>query len=276
MSFYLQCASGASMDIFEGNVISEYTVHLPTAIELTNDYEVGLCEIQYPNSWDNIRRGKNKIIFKAIVGGKDELTSETEVPAGYYKSIDALVKTLQGIINVRGSRGKSKNTTYLAGLKVRYDSMRKCVRFDARRFAQRGNERGEIITKNVSLTLTGDVSRLCGFNNNVVIKAGSITESAFPATVSGGFHQMYVYCDIIHPQPHPDGEVNILRTIAVSGEAKHEYISKQYKNIYYIPVAKNIITNISFKILDNTGERIGFNFGKALIYLHFQPRVNMN
>ena len=276
MSFYLQCASGASMDIFEDNVISEYTVHLPTAIELTNDYEVGLCEIQYPNSWDNIRRGKNKIIFKAVVGGKYEIKDETEVPAGYYKSIDALVKTLQEIINVRSTRGKSKNSTYLSGLTVRYDSTRKCVQFDARRFAQRGSGKREIITKDVSLTLTGDVSRLCGFNNSAVIEAGSITESTFPATVSGGFHQMYVYCDLIRPQPHPDGEVNILRTIAVSGEARGEYISEQFRNIYYFPVAKNIITNISFKILDNMGERIGFNFGKALIYLHFQPRVNRN
>ena len=49
------------MHIFSNNTLAEYTNHLETALEIEKDeWEVGLCEIQYPQAWDNVRRGSNK------------------------------------------------------------------------------------------------------------------------------------------------------------------------------------------------------------------------
>ena len=58
-SFYLQCPSNASMHIYPKNTLAQYTINLQTPLVLGENYEVGLCEIQYPHSWDNVRRGHN-------------------------------------------------------------------------------------------------------------------------------------------------------------------------------------------------------------------------
>ena len=50
--------------------------------------------------------------------------------------------------------------------------------------------------------------------------------SKFVATPSGGLHQMYVYTDCIHPKPHPDGNVDILRTIAIDEDLNEKYVAK--------------------------------------------------
>ena len=83
---------------------------------------------------------------------------------------------------------------------------------------------------------------------------------------------MYVYTDCIHPQPHPDGNVNILRTIAIDEELSKKYVSKRFQKIFYYPLKMKTITSISFDLRDDTGKHIGFDIGKVLIVLHFRKR----
>ena len=83
---------------------------------------------------------------------------------------------------------------------------------------------------------------------------------------------MYVYSDVIKPQPHPDGNVAILRTIAVEGKPNQDYLLRRFQKVYYMPLTKHNISTIAFKILDDTGKQIGFDFGKVLIMLHFRKK----
>ena len=83
---------------------------------------------------------------------------------------------------------------------------------------------------------------------------------------------MYLYTDCIHPQPHPDGNVNILRTIAIEEELNKTYVSKRFQKIYYYPLKMKTITSISFDLYDDTGKHIAFDTGKVLIVLHFRKR----
>ena len=127
-------------------------------------------------------------------------------------------------------------------------------------------------TNYVIIKLQDDIARLLSFQNGTLIASGKVAQSKFQATVSGGFHQMYVYSDAIKPQPHPDGNVAILRTIAVEGKPNQDYLSRRFQKVYYMPLAKNTMSTISFKILDDTGKIIGFDFGKVLIVLHFRRK----
>ena len=87
-SFYLQCPSNASMKLFPNNTLAEYTVHLETPLEVNGAYEVGLCEIQYPQSWDNVRNGYNRIpITFQFEGNEKQHDLEYEVPPGYYDTV---------------------------------------------------------------------------------------------------------------------------------------------------------------------------------------------
>ena len=48
-SFFLQCPSNASMQIFPNNTLAEYTNHLETALEMeTNQWEVGCAKFNIP------------------------------------------------------------------------------------------------------------------------------------------------------------------------------------------------------------------------------------
>jgi hypothetical protein len=126
--------------------------------------------------------------------------------------------------------------------------------------------------QHATIKLNDDVARLLGFAHGTIIEKGRSLTSAFAATPSGGLHQMYLYADCIHPQPHPDGNVNILRTIAVDGEPHRQYVSKRFQTVYYYPLKVHTVTTIKFDIYDDTGKHIGFDAGKVLVVLHFRKR----
>ena len=117
------------------------------------------------------------------------------------------------------------------------------------------------------IKLNDDVARLLGFKNGTVIEKGKSLTSEFAATRSGGLHNMYLYTDCI-----PDGNVNILRTIAFEEELNKTYVSKRFQKIYYYPLKMKTITSISFHLYDDTGKYIAFDSGKVLVVLHFRKR----
>ena len=63
-AFYVTLPSNSSMNIFPSNTLTNYVTQLPNSIYLDGEWEVGLAEIQYPYTWNNIREGYNKIYIK--------------------------------------------------------------------------------------------------------------------------------------------------------------------------------------------------------------------
>ena len=49
---YIYLKSRDSLDIYPDNVLSDFCVKLPEAIELKGSWELALVEIQYPTSWE--------------------------------------------------------------------------------------------------------------------------------------------------------------------------------------------------------------------------------
>ena len=126
--------------------------------------------------------------------------------------------------------------------------------------------------QHAAIKLNDDVARLLGFANGTIVKKEVSLTGMFAATPSGGLHQMYLYSDCIHPQPHPDGNVNILRTIAIDEESNRKYVSKRFQKIFYYPLKLRTITTISFDLYDDTGKHMGFDSGKVLVVLHIRKR----
>ena len=261
------------MHIFADNTLAQYTVHLPTPLELSGDYEVGLAELQYPQSWDNVRRGSNTIQLYIHYSWKREkdVIIEKEVPPGYYHTVEELIDVIKRIY---GSTNRENVT--LEGLDIDYNAVTRRVSINTDNMKlkiRRANGKvGTAKTTNVFIKLNDDVARVLGFKNETMIEAGKRFESDFAATPTAGFHQMYIYTDIIHPQPHPDVYVPILRTIAVEGKPNQEYLSRRFQKIFYMPLMKHTITTIDFKIADDIGKLVGFDYGKVLVILHFRRK----
>ena len=60
--FYLTLPSNSSMDFFPDNNASHFFTKLPQPQELDGEYEVGLAEIQFTNSYQNVR--ENTVYFE--------------------------------------------------------------------------------------------------------------------------------------------------------------------------------------------------------------------
>ena len=272
-SFYLQCPSNASMHIYPKNTLAQYTINLQTPLVLGENYEVGLCEIQYPHSWDNVRRGHNTfdISFQSPRRAGKWMTMEKEIPAGYYATIPELLKAI-----LRVYPSTNKKTMTLTGLEMKFNKTTRRVKISTNNMhlemRRSDGQVGTRKTKAAAIIFKGDIARLLGFADKTRVEMGKKIISEFPATVSGGFHQFYVYTDAIEPQPHPDGNVSVLRTIPVEGKPNQEYLSKRFQKVYYMPLSKHSLSNISFKILDDTGHPVGFDYGKLLVVLHFQKK----
>ena len=59
--FYVQFPSNASTNIYTNNTLSSYTNNFKEPLVLKEDYDVGVAEIQYPQSFNNVREGRKTI-----------------------------------------------------------------------------------------------------------------------------------------------------------------------------------------------------------------------
>ena len=274
--FFVQCPSNASTDIYKANTLSSYTVNLSQLIVLNGDYDVGLAEIQFPQTWNNIRKGSNsfEMTYSYPRTNKRRFMVK-EVTPGYYDNIPDLIKVIKSMYGSTLDK-KSTDKVKLIGLEITYNPFTRRVLVNANNLRLRiKRDSGKTHTPKVqhaTIKLNDDVARLLGFRHGTIIEKGKSLESEFAATVSGGLHEMYLYTDCIHPQPHPDGDVNILRTIAIDEDSNKKYVSKRYQKIFYYPLKTRTITTMSFDLYDDTGKHMGFDSGKVLIVLHFRKR----
>ncbi|GFY67971.1 uncharacterized protein TNIN_431361 [Trichonephila inaurata madagascariensis] len=64
MSFYITLPSDSSMHFFPENKISHFKTRLPSPVYLNGEWEVGLSEIIYPQSWLNVNGTNNYFRYK--------------------------------------------------------------------------------------------------------------------------------------------------------------------------------------------------------------------
>jgi len=79
-----------------------------------------------------------------------------------------------------------------------------------------------------------DIGQMLGFSPNKVISKTSTAERE--ADLDHGFHDLYVYCDVIQSQYAGDALVPLLRIVPVEGK-DGERISKSFIRPQYSPLA---------------------------------------
>ena len=113
--FYLTLPSNSSQEYFPDNTLTDFITKLPSTIELTNEWEVGLAEIMFPRSWYTIPKDgliiiadyrQCDLIWRRDVLKRlrnDELTSDDEldtsieikIKGGFYDSMEELTQELK-------------------------------------------------------------------------------------------------------------------------------------------------------------------------------------
>ena len=90
--FYVTLPSNSSEDVYGRQPMSSYKTHLAHQLHLdVSDWEVGLAEIIYPHTWNNITEGKFRI---RLLDNTEWVWKETEIPTALYETPQQLVETL--------------------------------------------------------------------------------------------------------------------------------------------------------------------------------------
>ena len=247
--FYLHLPSNSSLDKFPNNTLTEYRVGLSQTVTLTGDWELALTEIRYPHSWNNVRGNfQNRFYLR-----NQESSGPWEaliIPPGHYSSIEDILSKINELVD--------NEKSFSDHVKISYDTLTKKV---------------TVHLQNEAKLYFGDTGYVLGFSPEEVISKSSTAERE--VDLEHGFHDLYVYCDIIQPQYVGDTLVPLLRIIPVEGE-DGQRISKSCVRPQYLPVSRKQFESIEVNIKRDTGEPVPFEFGRVLLTLHFRQSRPVN
>lgn len=287
MDFYVTLPSNVKS--FPDNTIANYKTQLPTRLILNDEYEVGLVEISYTLSWYNNPIEEEITLVYWDEGKSKRITENINLPPARYDSI-------LDILNVI-------NTKFTEFKTISFDEAPTMSVEDRDRIVM--ITQGVLNNKRVFVELSDNLCGMLGFTKqkmnryygeellkyaqieNENIKQGNLqfsydnpTKSELtyraerPYEISGGFHSLFVYTDIIAPSFVGDTNVPLLRVVQIPTNAKYgEQILIDYPNTYYKPLFIKEFDTITINIKDDTGKDIPFEFGRCYIVLHFR-KVN--
>ena len=242
--FYLHLPSNSSLNKFPNNTLTEYRVGLPQTINLEGDWEVALTEIHYPHSWNNVQGNfLNRFLLR-----NRELHGVWEtliIPLGHYASIDAVIAKMNELVD---SEKRFKDD-----VKFSYDSLSRKVTVNLQ-------NNTEIVLENIGYML--------GFQSPTQVISKTTTGER-EADLEHGFHDLYIYCDIVKGQYVGDALVPLLRIVPVEG-LDGQWISKSFLRPQYVAVSRKQFETIEVNIRRDTGELVPFEFGRVLLTLHFR------
>lgn len=255
--FYLTLPSNSSMDVYPENTMANFKTKLPSRVELTGRWEVGLVEIQYPHSWYNLSEVEELIITPAVSEEEGTPMASGEpyiirIPPGYYPTITDLTKRIEEEIGRAMSWGKKRNKNIFD-----YDDITRKVSVK--------------LTKNpfpFSLTLSATIQRILGFESNT-LHVGT-TEGVMGVDMDP-LHSIYVYCDLVEKRVVGDKMVPLLRVIPAEGN-HGEMVTRIYENVHYVPIQLKSFEGVEIDIRDNTGVSVPFERGTLNVTLHFRRR----
>ena len=285
--FYVELVSNVSEEYFPNNTVSNFITKLSNRMHLDGEWEVGLAEISYSYSWYNVRKN----FTLNLVDGED--------PFRIFNKKERLVlDVMPGLTNALLKDKKISDSIYMyTPPPVTTTGILKAGHY------QDGTSLIDEINKELSIFNIIDLPKLA-FNkisNKVTVYPGEPNSTIYPSfedelkeilglkdmsllsdlpyegdrpvEISAGFHSLYVYCDIVHPQIIGNKKARLLRAVAVPRDVQFGgQVVIIYDNPHYLPVLYNEFETIEIHIKDDTNNDIPFNFGRSRIKLHFRKR----
>ncbi len=245
--FYVTLPSNTDVE----NTPASFQIKLPRNIVLNGEWEVGLSEIIYANTWHNVSKFQNSMsFFDEAANRKLRLT----IPAARYSTITDLVDTIAKTI-------KRRFPEYLESIKLTYNEFSKVCELT-------------IDGANISyFSFSRHLLYMLGFDENLWVNynKGKIlhVKAPHPPDMLGGMHYLLIYCDVAEPQIVGHTLAPLLQVVNVEGKYM-EIINHSYVIPHYVPVLKKSFNTIEINIKNDTDEPVPFEFGKTIIKLHFR------
>jgi len=246
------------MHYYPNNTVTRYTTRLENAISLSGDWEVGLVEIQYQHTWFNLERGEGRVTYTQAVEVRGKLThlqNSLRLTPGYYDSTTDLIQMINDHI-----RDTANNFELASFTKFQYNAITKRVTAD--------------IHKGTSVHFSPTLGSMLGLGvrQNPIINTDetSLQWSANNACdINRGFSSIYVYCNVLEHIPVGDTKAPLLRIVHLSGKSG-DNVHVTYEKPLYVPLQQKSFDSIEIDLRSDFGNSIPFQYGKAIVTLHFR------
>jgi hypothetical protein len=306
--FYVTLPSNASMQTYPTNSVSDYKTLLPSRVELTGNYEVGLVDFSYPVSWHNV--GPNEFFqikaYSLVRPTVDMESTENSksfadigegpmaISEGHYRSGEALFEHIRSVWNdywfekkhalhERGDliRPNSEKIVVPSGTYLTYEQRTKLVRADEHVVASvdqnsvymQYNDKTNKMTFQLkhaghSLHLSTKLRDILA----IYYRTGKQYVSETEVDVNRAGHTFFIYCDLVADSTVGDVMAPLLRTTATRGKYG-ENVKEIFNRPMYLPLKTNHFDTIGISIKTETGDAVPFTFGNSLVTLHFRRVV---
>ena len=238
--FYLHLPSNSSLATFPHNTLKEYRVSLPQTLNLTDEWEVALTEIRYPNNWNNIQQFRFFVRNENFYGVWDSL----EMLPGHYSFVEDVLQKMKELVN--------NENRYTDDVRFSYDYLSRKV---------------TVHLKNNAKVSLNDMAYMLGFTPKQIISKTIMGDRQ--VDLEYGFHDLFVYCNLIQSQYVGDVLVLLLRIFPIEGEVGQR-VSKSFVRPQYVPVSGKQFETIEVDKKRDTRESVPFEFGRVLLTLHFR------
>jgi hypothetical protein len=214
---------------------------------LDGEYEVGLCDFIYPHSWNNFV--VNNSFAVSISPNSAYSGVYIKFSSGYYANETELIKKLNQRLETNAMEIKLKYTE------------------SNRRVTLQVADKSSVPRH---LFLTDSFRNYFGFEKENPFTAGEYTSNKrFDANSAQRI--MYLYSDIAGCSAVGDTRSPLLRVCGTRG-SHGDTIHESFVHPQYVPVARRDIETIEVLIYNELGTRMPFQFGKAVVTLHFRRK----
>lgn len=231
------------MHHYPDNHGGQYYTVLPQEIELTGDYEVGLCEIMIDNSYLNV--GEREMFLN--IGNKRHFQLLYMEP-GLYESASIFIDSLNGLISADSSIYKNQ------------------VRFFYNKVTRRVSMK--IYVDSIAVRLSDKLQRVLCLERDAY-KGANGFQGTGPVDVHSDSSAIYVYCDIIESRPVGDIMAPLLRILPIVNK-NDDVIHQIYEKPHYIPIAKRRFNTMEILLATDRGDTLSLEKGKTIVTLHFR------
>lgn len=237
------------------NTIGNYVTDLPSKLKLSKDWRVGLVEIQYTNSWFNLKNDEQvRVVYRV---NNKQLSDWVSLKAGRYYDIYALINEI-AVLNFSLHMSESDRMPELrANILANKVMMREGIKDD------------KAIVFEFSKGLTQMLGVGKGYECCKYEYGGSYLIANGTYDMSAGIDGLFVYSDVVDYSVVGNTKAQLLRVVKVGREDFGERIDITYDKPFYLPLASTEISTIEIDIKDGAGDPIDFKFGRVEVVLHF-------
>jgi len=240
--------SNSSMDYYPQNTVARYTTKLTNTVELEGDWEVGLTEISFPSTVENVIEG---YCYYDVYYGREHLR-RIMLPAGHYKRLRGLIDDL----NAEHRRQVPLQS---------HEPM--LVHFVL--------EEGKIkmnLHSNFVVQLSPDLANMLGFDADAKYGRTVVHAKRLPNLV-GHLHSVYVYCDLLEHVTVGDTKAPLLRIVDKT-ERSRENVHQVLNPTLYVPLQKKCFDTLEINLMTDTGVAVPFQMGKSFVVLEFRRAIH--